>query len=67
MAEGRRPERVAELILRELSAMLLRDLKDPLVRKGKKAQQVRLALAALPVRLGLRDLKAQQEIRVLLG
>ena len=27
--EGRRPERVAEMVLRELSAMLLRDLKDP--------------------------------------
>ncbi|MGD0074102.1 MAG: 30S ribosome-binding factor RbfA [Candidatus Binataceae bacterium] len=27
--ESRRPERVAEMVLRELSAMLLRDLKDP--------------------------------------
>jgi ribosome-binding factor A len=27
--EGRRHERVAELVLRELSMMLLRDLKDP--------------------------------------
>ena len=30
--EGRRPERVAELVLRELSVMLLRDLKDPRLR-----------------------------------
>jgi ribosome-binding factor A len=30
--EGRRPERVAELVLRELSMMLLRDLKDPRLR-----------------------------------
>jgi ribosome-binding factor A len=30
--EGRRPERVAELVLRELSRMLLRDLKDPRLR-----------------------------------
>jgi ribosome-binding factor A len=30
--EGRRPERVAEVVLRELSAMLLRDLKDPRLR-----------------------------------
>lgn len=30
--EGRRPERVAELVLRELSEMLLRDLKDPRLR-----------------------------------
>ena len=29
MSEGRRPERVAELLIRELSAMLIRDLKDP--------------------------------------
>ena len=29
MSEARRPERIAELVLRELSAMLLRDLKDP--------------------------------------
>ena len=29
MSEARRPERVAELVLRELSVMLLRDLKDP--------------------------------------
>ena len=28
-AEGRRSERVAEVVLRELSQMLLRDLKDP--------------------------------------
>jgi len=30
--EGRRPERVAEAVLRELSQMLLRDLKDPRLR-----------------------------------
>jgi ribosome-binding factor A len=30
--EGRRPERVAEVVLRELSQMLLRDLKDPRLR-----------------------------------
>ncbi|MGH7907607.1 MAG: 30S ribosome-binding factor RbfA [Candidatus Binataceae bacterium] len=30
--EGRRPERVAELVLRELSGMLMRDLKDPRLR-----------------------------------
>ncbi len=30
--EPRRPERVAELMLRELSHMLLRDLKDPRLR-----------------------------------
>ena len=29
MAEGRRSERVAELLMRELSEMLVRDLKDP--------------------------------------
>jgi ribosome-binding factor A len=27
--EGRRPERVAEVVLRELSQMLIRELKDP--------------------------------------
>jgi ribosome-binding factor A len=31
-AEARRPERVAELVLREISQMLLRDLKDPRLR-----------------------------------
>jgi ribosome-binding factor A len=30
--EGRRPERVAEMVLRELSALLIRDLKDPRLR-----------------------------------
>jgi ribosome-binding factor A len=30
--EGRRPERVAEALLRELSAMLVRDLRDPRLR-----------------------------------
>ena len=32
MPEGRRPERVAEALLRELSAMLVRDLRDPRLR-----------------------------------
>jgi ribosome-binding factor A len=32
LAEGRRSERVAEALLRELSAMLLRDLRDPRLR-----------------------------------
>ena len=32
MNSGRRSERVAELVLRELSAMLIRDLKDPRLR-----------------------------------
>jgi ribosome-binding factor A len=31
-SEPRRPERVAEMVLRELSSMLLRDLKDPRLR-----------------------------------
>jgi ribosome-binding factor A len=30
--DGRRPERVAEMVLRELSLMLLRDLRDPRLR-----------------------------------
>jgi ribosome-binding factor A len=30
--EPRRPERVAEMVLRELSSMLVRDLKDPRLR-----------------------------------
>ena len=30
--DGRRPERVAEMVLRELSQLLLRDLKDPRLR-----------------------------------
>jgi ribosome-binding factor A len=32
VSEGRRPERVAELVHRELSDMLVRDLKDPRLR-----------------------------------
>jgi ribosome-binding factor A len=32
VAEARRPERVGEMVLRELSQMLLRDLKDPRLR-----------------------------------
>ncbi len=31
-SESRRPERVAEVVLRELSQMLLRDLRDPRLR-----------------------------------
>src|SRR5260370_16582060 len=31
-SEPRRPERVAEMVLRELSLMLIRDLKDPRLR-----------------------------------
>lgn len=30
--DGRRPERVGEMVLRELSTMLLRDLRDPRLR-----------------------------------
>ncbi len=30
--DGRRPERVAEMVLRELSQLLMRDLKDPRLR-----------------------------------
>ena len=30
--DGRRPERVAEMVLRELSLMLVRDLRDPRLR-----------------------------------
>ncbi len=32
MAEARRPERVAEMILRELSLLLIRELRDPRLR-----------------------------------
>ncbi|HXW83283.1 MAG TPA: 30S ribosome-binding factor RbfA [Candidatus Binataceae bacterium] len=32
MNEGRRPERIAELVLRELSSMMVRDLRDPRLR-----------------------------------
>lgn len=32
MAEGRRPERVAEMVLRELSQLLVRELRDPRLR-----------------------------------
>ncbi len=32
MSEARRPERVAEMVLRELSAILARELKDPRLR-----------------------------------
>jgi ribosome-binding factor A len=32
LPEGRRPERVAEAVLRELSGLLVRDLRDPRLR-----------------------------------
>ena len=32
MNEGRRPERIAELVLRELSALIVRELRDPRLR-----------------------------------
>lgn len=32
MAEGRRSERISELVLRELSQLLIRELKDPRLR-----------------------------------
>lgn len=41
MAEARRSERVAEMILRELSTMLIRELKDPRLR-GVTLTQVRM-------------------------
>jgi ribosome-binding factor A len=40
--DGRRPGRVAEMVLRELSVMLLRDLKDPRLR-GVTLTHVRMA------------------------
>jgi ribosome-binding factor A len=39
--EGRRPERVAEMVLRELAQMLLRDLRDPRLR-GVTVTSVRM-------------------------
>ena len=42
IGEGRRPERVAEMVLRELSQMLLRDLKDPRLR-GVTLTSVRMS------------------------
>jgi ribosome-binding factor A len=39
--DGRRPERVAEMVLREISQLLLRDLKDPRLR-GTTLTQVRV-------------------------
>ncbi len=39
--DGRRPERVGEMILRELSQMLLRDLRDPRLR-GINVTRVRM-------------------------
>ncbi len=41
MNEGRRSERVAEMVLRELSAMLIRELKDPRLR-GVTLTRVRM-------------------------
>ncbi len=41
MGEGRRSERVAELVLRELSVLLIRELKDPRLR-GVTLTQVRM-------------------------
>jgi ribosome-binding factor A len=40
--DGRRPERVGEMVLRELSQLLLRDLKDPRLR-GVTLTQVRMS------------------------
>jgi ribosome-binding factor A len=40
--DGRRPERVAEMVLREVSQMLLRDLKDPRLR-GVTLTHVRMS------------------------
>ena len=42
IGEGRRPERVAGMVLRELSQMLLRDLKDPRLR-GVTLTSVRMS------------------------
>jgi len=42
VSEARRPERVAEMILRELSALLMRDLRDPRLR-GVTLTQVTMA------------------------
>jgi len=39
--DGRRPERVAEMVLRELSQMLVRDLRDPRLR-GVSLTRVRM-------------------------
>lgn len=41
-SDGRRPGRVAEMVLRELSLMLLRDLKDPRLR-GVTLTQVQMS------------------------
>jgi ribosome-binding factor A len=40
--DGRRPERVAEMVLRELSQMLVRDLRDPRLR-GVSLTRVRMS------------------------
>lgn len=42
LGESRRPERVGELVLRELAQMLLRDLKDPRLR-GVTLTEVRMS------------------------
>ena len=39
--DGRRPERVAEMVLREISQMLVRDLRDPRLR-GVSLTRVRM-------------------------
>ncbi|HLH77011.1 MAG TPA: 30S ribosome-binding factor RbfA [Candidatus Binataceae bacterium] len=41
-SEGRRPERVAEALLREISSLLQRDLKDPRLR-GVTLTEVKLS------------------------
>ena len=41
-SDGRRPGRVAEMVLRELSQMLIRDLKDPRLR-GVTLTSVRIS------------------------
>jgi ribosome-binding factor A len=40
--DGRRPERVAEMVLREIAQMLLRDLRDPR-RSGVTVTRVRMS------------------------
>ena len=62
MPEGRRPERVAEAVLRELSGLLVRDLRDPrlrgitltAVRMDDDLRHGRVGFLA-PRRLGPRD------------
>src|ERR1700722_4942955 len=49
-SEPRRPERVGEMVLRELSLMLLRDLKDPRLR-GITLTGVKMPYALRPGRV----------------